>query len=78
MSALKIKLFASSNARNPRQAGTLVGLGLKKFGQERLVRDTPPIRGMLAKVQHMVSFQVVEGVAPIRKRTKRPVRAENK
>ena len=40
---------------------TLVGLGLNKVGRERTLEDTPAVRGMIAKVSHMV--EVVEDKA---------------
>ena len=41
------------------QRQTLIGLGLKKTGRRRTLPDTPAVRGMIAKVQHLV--RVVEG-----------------
>ena len=38
---------------------TLVGLGLNQIGRESTLEDTPSVRGMIAKVAHMV--EVVEG-----------------
>jgi large subunit ribosomal protein L30 len=78
MAALKIKLIASINGRSKDHLGTITGLGLKRFGEERLLQDTPSIRGMVAKVAHMVSMEPVAGEAPKRKRTKRPVAQANK
>jgi large subunit ribosomal protein L30 len=66
--ALKVKLVRSLEGRSERQRGTITGLGLKKLGQERLLQDTPAIRGMVAKVAHMVTFETVAGEAPKRKR----------
>ncbi|MGL6188159.1 MAG: 50S ribosomal protein L30 [Holosporales bacterium] len=40
-----------------KQRQTLVGLGLGRIGQKRLLKDTPEIRGMLLKVSHLVEFQ---------------------
>jgi large subunit ribosomal protein L30 len=57
---LKIKLMKSFSGSNERQLRTIAGLGLRKFGQERLLKDTPEIRGMLFKVQHLVSHEVVK------------------
>jgi large subunit ribosomal protein L30 len=37
----------------------LIGLGLNKLGRTSTLEDTPAVRGMLKKVQHLV--QVVEG-----------------
>ncbi|MEE9380608.1 MAG: 50S ribosomal protein L30 [Hyphomonadaceae bacterium] len=38
------------------QRQTLVGLGLNKIGRERTLEDTPAVRGMIAKVAHMVEI----------------------
>jgi large subunit ribosomal protein L30 len=40
-----------------KQRQTLVGLGLGRIGQKRLLKDTPEVRGMLLKVSHLVEFQ---------------------
>ena len=40
---------------------TLGGLGLKRVGDERLLRDTPAIRGIIEKVQHLVLVEVRPG-----------------
>ena len=57
---LKLKLFKSHSGASERQLGTLTGLGLDKFGSVRLLKDSPQVRGMLAKVRHLVSFEVVK------------------
>ncbi len=44
-----------SPIRRPRdQRATLVGLGLNKVGRRRTLTDTPQVRGMIGKVQHLV------------------------
>ncbi|WAP67789.1 50S ribosomal protein L30 [Jiella pelagia] len=44
-----------SPIRRPKdQRQTLAGLGLGKMNRRRTLEDTPAIRGMIAKVQHMV------------------------
>ena len=44
-----------SPIRRPQdQRATLVGLGLNKIGRQSTLPDTPQIRGMIDKVQHMV------------------------
>lgn len=43
------------------QKQTLQGLGLKRIGDERTLQDTPAIRGMVEKVQHMIEIQVRPG-----------------
>ena len=40
------------------QRATLVGLGLNKVGRRRELPDTPEVRGMIARVSHLV--RVVE------------------
>jgi large subunit ribosomal protein L30 len=44
--------------RPAEQRQTLIGLGLNKIGRRSTLEDTPAIRGMIAKVAHMV--RVVE------------------
>jgi len=36
------------------QRATLVGLGLNKMHRRRVLEDTPAVRGMIAKVRHLV------------------------
>jgi ribosomal protein L30, bacterial/organelle len=36
---------------------TLIGLGLTKMHKVVTRKDTPELRGMLAKVQHLVKFE---------------------
>lgn len=67
---LKIKLVKSVSGSNERQRATVTGLGLKKFGDERLLKDTPEIRGMIFKVQHLVTHEVVKEEPVLRKRLK--------
>ncbi len=48
-----------SAIRRPKDQGaTLVGLGLGKMHRRRTLEDTPAVRGMIAKVSHLV--RVVE------------------
>jgi large subunit ribosomal protein L30 len=48
-----------SAARRPRdQRATLIGLGLNKRHKRATLEDTPSVRGMIAKVAHLV--RVVE------------------
>ncbi len=44
-----------SPIRRPKdQRATLVGLGLNKMHRRRTLQDTPEVRGMIAKVSHLV------------------------
>lgn len=51
---LKVRQTGSPIRRNETQRDTLKGLGLGKIGRERELEDTPAVRGMIAKVAHMV------------------------
>jgi len=39
------------------QEATLVGLGLNKLHRTRVLEDTPSVRGMIAKVAHLVTVK---------------------
>ena len=39
------------------QRATLVGLGLNKIGRTRELEDTPAVRGMIAKVAHLLRVE---------------------
>ncbi|HEX9837445.1 MAG TPA: 50S ribosomal protein L30, partial [Alphaproteobacteria bacterium] len=39
------------------QRQTLIGLGLNKLRRTRVVDDTPAVRGMIAKVHHLVKVE---------------------
>ena len=43
--------------REAKQRATLCGLGLNKMGRTRELEDTPEVRGMIKKVQHMVKVE---------------------
>jgi large subunit ribosomal protein L30 len=51
---LKVEQYASPLRKHHDQRETLVGLGLNKIGRTRELPDTPSIRGMIRKVQHLV------------------------
>ena len=54
-----VRQMSSHIGRPGEQRATLKGLGLDKIGRERTLEDTPAVRGMIAKVAHLV--RVVEG-----------------
>ena len=55
MAKLKITQTGSPIRRTPDQRRTLVGLGLNKMHRTVELDDTPEVRGMIRKVQHMVT-----------------------
>ena len=54
MSKLLITQRRSRNGCDQRQQDTLRSLGLRRIGQSVEHDDTPQIRGMIAKVAHLV------------------------
>jgi large subunit ribosomal protein L30 len=58
MAIVVIKQTGSPIRRRGDQRETLVGLGLNKMHRVRELEDTPSVRGMIRKVQHLV--EVVE------------------
>lgn len=67
---LKVKLVKSHSGADERQLATIQGLGLRKLGQERILKDTPAIRGLVFHVRHLVSSQVVAEEPEVRRRMK--------
>ncbi len=53
-----VEQYASQIRRPGKQTQVLTGLGLKRIGDRRTLKDTPEARGMVAAVAHMV--RVVE------------------
>ncbi|MBH20858.1 MAG: 50S ribosomal protein L30 [Rhodobiaceae bacterium] len=51
---IKIMQIGSSIGRKFDQKQTLIGLGLNKIGRIKVLEDTPSVRGMVRKVQHLV------------------------
>jgi large subunit ribosomal protein L30 len=54
-----LEQIASPIRRTGDQEATLIGLGLNKLRRRKTLEDTPAVRGMIAKVAHMV--RIVEG-----------------
>ncbi len=53
-STVKVEQIGSPIRRHFSQRDTLVGLGLNKIGRVTELPDTPSVRGMIAKVAHLV------------------------
>ncbi len=53
--------FGSPIGRRADQEATLKGLGLNKRHRRRSLLDTPSVRGMIAKVKHLVRIEKEEG-----------------
>ena len=55
MAKLKVTQTGSPIRRTDDQRATLKGLGLDKMHRTVELEDTPEVRGMIRKVQHMVT-----------------------
>lgn len=51
-----VKQIGSPIRRPAKQRQTLIGLGLNKMHKTRELEDTPSVRGMVAKISHMVEI----------------------
>jgi large subunit ribosomal protein L30 len=58
MAKVTVVQTGSPIRRTKDQRATLKGLGLDRIGRTSVLEDSPAVRGMIAKVAHMV--QVVE------------------
>ena len=58
MAKVTVKQTGSPIRRTKDQRATLAGLGLNKMGRTSTLEDTPAVRGMIAKVAHLI--EVVE------------------
>lgn len=54
---IKVTQTGSAIGRRHDQEATLIGLGLNKRHRSRVLQDTPAIRGMITKVQHLVMVE---------------------
>lgn len=54
---LTVTQVRSAIANKPKTVGTLRALGLGKIGNTNVLPDRPEIRGMLARVPHLVEVE---------------------
>ena len=57
---LVVQQVRSSIGTKPKHRGTLRALGLGRIGKSNTHADRPEIRGMIAKVRHLVSVEEKE------------------
>ncbi len=57
MAKLRITQLRSGIGTQPAQRATLKALGLRRIRHEVVHNDTPQIRGMIARVIHLISFE---------------------
>ncbi len=54
--ALKVKLVRGMSGHTEKHRETLRGLGLTRVGRERVLQDTPAIRGMISRVDYLIEW----------------------
>lgn len=54
---IRVILKKSKIESTERQKQTLLGLGLKKINSTKLLNDSPQVRGMIRKVNHLVCVE---------------------
>ncbi len=59
MSQIVVTQIRSAIGAKPKARGALRALGLGKIGRSRTLPDRPEIRGMLRKVNHLISVENV-------------------
>jgi len=57
MAELRVTLVKSVIGSKPKARGTIRALGLRKINQTVVHQDRPEIRGMLARVPHLVKVE---------------------
>ncbi|MDR3186203.1 MAG: 50S ribosomal protein L30 [Christensenellaceae bacterium] len=59
MSKIKVTLVRSTIGCVKNQKANVEALGLKKINSNKIHSDTPTIRGMIEKVQHLVKVELI-------------------
>jgi large subunit ribosomal protein L30 len=59
MAKLRITQVRGTARIRPEHRGTLRALGLRGIGQSNVLPDRPEIRGMIARVPHLVTVEAV-------------------
>jgi large subunit ribosomal protein L30 len=54
--SLKVKLVRGMSGHTEKHRETLRGLGLTRVGRERILQDTPAIRGMINRVEYLIEW----------------------
>jgi large subunit ribosomal protein L30 len=54
---LTVRQIRSAIGNKPKSRGTLRALGLRKIGDTNTLPDRPEIRGMIARIPHLIEVQ---------------------
>ena len=57
MASLRVTLVRSKIGTKPKHRGTVRALGLRRIGSSNVLPDRPEIRGMVARVPHLVKVE---------------------
>ncbi len=76
MASLKVVQVRSAIGTRPAHRGTLRALGLGRIGKSNVLPDRPEIRGMIARVPHLVTVEET-GEEPSRRANRRRAGAES-
>lgn len=60
MAKLKITQVRSGIGTKPKHRGTLRALGLRGIGRTNVLEDRPEVRGMIARVPHLIRVENAE------------------
>jgi large subunit ribosomal protein L30 len=60
MADITVTQVRSAIGAKPKHRGTLRALGLGRIGRSRTLPDRPEIRGMIAKVPHLIRVEEAE------------------
>ena len=66
MGELRVVQVRSSIGAKPKHKGTLRALGLGRIGKSNVLPDRPEIRGMVAKIPHLVDVTAVDSAQEAR------------
>lgn len=58
---VKVTQIRSPIGRRSDQRDTLIGLGLNNMHRSRELEDTAAVRGMIAKVKHLIRVEEITG-----------------
>ena len=57
MAEITVTQIRSAIGAKPKQRGTLRALGLRGIGKSNTLEDGPVVRGMIARVPHLISVE---------------------
>jgi large subunit ribosomal protein L30 len=60
VASIKVKQIRGTSGHPPEQIRVLRALGLRRIGRTKTHKDNNCIRGMINKVRHLVSYELVK------------------